>query len=205
MILKTLKTSLGNLATIEQTNRRIVEKFVNMTKLLADSEKRLKRSRLQASAEESSRFVEREICGTTPYAYTLRLVDTSLPTVFKHKPVTLRFVVSDLEGVPVELPTATMFNLELWLSANPTMQLEKSHKGHTLLSGCTQVSSNGEMEFRKFYISEVSSHYTNNNFILVIRPLDLTIRPFILRDFVVKARKPTQKEVMKRLKTAKDA
>jgi hypothetical protein len=205
MILKTLKSSLGTLATIEQTNRRIVEKFVNMTKLLADSEKRLKRSRLQASAEESSRFVEREICGTTTYANALLLVDANLPTVFKHKPVTLRFAITDMEGVPVLLPTATTFNLELWLSANPTMRLEKSHKGQPLLSGCTQVSSYGEMEFRKFYISEVSSHYTNNNFILVIRPLDLTVRPFILRDFVVKARKPTQKEVMKRLKTAKDA
>mmetsp|Transcript_3626 Transcript_3626/g.7799 ORF Transcript_3626/g.7799 Transcript_3626/m.7799 type:complete len:266 (+) Transcript_3626:489-1286(+) len=200
MLMKNIKANLTTLANIEQLNRKTVERFVNMTKLLANSDRRLKRSRLSSDSEESTRLIEKEIYKEVSYLYSVRQTDDVVPTVFKQKPVSLRFRVVDSEGKPVQLAEPTVFTLELWLASMPTARLEKSHKGASLLSGCTEVSSYGEVEFRKFYVSEVSSHYSNNNFFLVVRPMDAAIRPYVMKNFTVRARKPTQKEILKRLR-----
>lgn len=194
--------SLKTLTNIEHITHKVLEKFDNMTKLVADSEKRLCRRRIASGSEDVGLRLEKEICGIDPSTYSLILTNDALPAVFKLKPVALRFNVVDADGLVVLLAKPTVFRLELWLSSSPTIRLEKSHKGTPLLSGCTEVSSFGDVEFRKFYVSEVSSHYINCSFTLVVRPLDLTIRPFVLKNFIVQARKPTRKEMQKRFKPA---
>mmetsp|Transcript_20377 Transcript_20377/g.38134 ORF Transcript_20377/g.38134 Transcript_20377/m.38134 type:complete len:164 (+) Transcript_20377:1556-2047(+) len=134
------------------------------------------------------------------YQYRLDLKSEIVKLIYKKKPFSLRFGITDLKGDHYALPEDTAFKIELWLASSPSMKLDRTHKGSQLVEGSTEVKSKGTVEFKKLYINDVSSHFSNGCFTLVVRSENLAIQPFVFHNFIVRARKPTQRELSKKAK-----
>jgi hypothetical protein len=130
----------------------------------------------------------------------LELKSETVKLIYKKKPFSLRFNVEDLDGESVVLPEETTFRIEIWLASSPSVKLEKTRKDISIIVGCTEVRSRGTVDFKKIYINDVSSHFKNGCFMLVVRSDNPAIQPFVFPNFIVRARKPTQRELSKRAK-----
>jgi hypothetical protein len=143
---------------------------------------------------------EKEVGISEKCQFKLELKSETAKLIYKKKPFNLRFSVEDLDGESVVLPDDTTFKIEIWLASTPSFKLEKTRKDISIIEGCTEVRSRGTVDFKKIYINDVSSHFTNGCFMLVVRSDNPSIQPFVFHNFIVRARKPTQRELSKRAK-----
>ena len=71
------------------------------------------------------------------------------------------------------------------------------------MRGSLDVESDSVIFFKKIMINEVSSHFRNGALLLVVQPSLTFIKPFIIEDFVIKARKMHISKPIKRRKLIK--
>lgn len=86
----------------------------------------------------------------------------------------------------------------------PPIHLAKNLTGKSIVRGTTEVEmdENGEINFANVVINEVSSHYTNNAFNLVIANVTSDkIMPLIIPSLFVKARKSKSRTYRRKRRT----
>lgn len=133
---------------------------------------------------------------TNPYELELRQV-TELPAqIFRERgfPLSLQLVAQD--NSPRSIPNLK-FKLGLYTMETPPRRLLRNITGKKALRGSLEAesASSGLVSFSNIVINEVSSHYLGDGFYLCIVPAShLAIRPFVLRDVTVKARKPIKRQ-----------
>ena len=121
---------------------------------------------------------------------------TDLPQqVFRERGFNLSFQLTAADGTPRCIPRLR-FKLALYTQETPSRRLIRNIAGKKVLRGSLEAesSSTGLVSFKNIVINEVSSHYLGDSFYLaVLSASHLAVRPFVLQDFSVKARKPVKR------------
>ncbi|OMJ90450.1 hypothetical protein SteCoe_7147 [Stentor coeruleus] len=130
-------------------------------------------------------------------------ITEDLPTpLYKERPFSLSLKISDSSGNPVTLPKPIVFKVFLYTSENPPKLVTTNTSGDKSMRGTLDVESNSNVLFRKIIIKEVTSHFRNGILYFVVVPQNAEfIKPLIIEDFVVKARKLISKNPMKKMKS----
>ena len=142
------------------------------------------------------------LCGPkSSHLYTLRLVSQLPSPAYKERAFSLMFEIVDRNGTKVEISVPVNFKLMIFNTENPPKVLKVNTSGDKIIRGTVEVETNGVVLFKKVVIKEVTSHFRNGCFFLVVMPKNSQeIRPFIIENFIVKARKIITPECNKKQK-----
>ncbi|CAG9319363.1 unnamed protein product [Blepharisma stoltei] len=139
----------------------------------------------------SSDFLLDKLCnGTSSWEYSLKLLSHIPYPVFKEKSFHILAQVTDMEGNKVKLSTPVHFKILLFTNENPPRLMEKTANGDKIMRGMVEVEADEVVNYQKVVIKEVTSHYRQGRFFMAIVPMHADyIKPLIIEDLVVKARK----------------
>ena len=125
------------------------------------------------------------------FVYSFQLL-TALPQpVYKERAFSLTAEVVDHTGTRVK---DAAFNCKLLLFSCewPAKLLRTNTSGDKVMHGSVETTvTNGLCQFPNIVIKEVTSHFKNGVFFLAIAPSNSQIRPLVLPNLVVKARRVT--------------
>lgn len=138
--------------------------------------------------------LQKALCGGNQSFHSHLVLKSSLPTpAFKDRAFSLSTCIEPLEPEraqegPSQSLTAQLF---LFTSESPPKMLRTTTLGEKIIKGDTEVENeNTTFTFRKVVIKEVTSHFPNGCFFLVVAIVNsVTVKPLIVEKFVVKARK----------------
>ncbi|CAG9314086.1 unnamed protein product [Blepharisma stoltei] len=148
---------------------------------------------LAESPEEStsSTSLLSVLCGgSTEFQYFIKLTSEVPEPAYKERAFMLTAQIIDGQGNQVTLPSSLKFKIMIFTSENPPKLLLINTSGDKIMRGTTEVESNSQIVFSKVVIKEVTSHFRNGWFYLVIKPVEnSSIKPLIIENLVIKARK----------------
>lgn len=135
------------------------------------------------------------------FEYTLNLVSEIPSPAYKERAFSILFQVTDLQGKQVTCEKKLNFKAELYNTENPPKLVKFNTAGESIMRGTMEVESTGTVLFRKIILKEVSSHFSKGCFYLVISCKDSNnIKPFVIENLVVKARKINTEKAVKKLR-----
>lgn len=122
----------------------------------------------------------------------IKLVGELPATIYKEKGFNLVANVVSENGTCVPIPSSNSFIVALFTVENPPKLLKTNISGKKILRGTSETisDSNGNIQFRNLVINEVTSHYPNDCFCLVIMCPNLSyIKPLATNGISIRARK----------------
>lgn len=146
------------------------------------------------------------LCGGNQRFDFQLVMKSQLPTpAFKDRAFAVTVAIEmSTAGVCADPPPHTLeAKLFLFTCENPPKLLRTTTLGEKIIKGDTEVQNEGcEFVFRKVVIKEVTSHFPNGCFFLVVAVVNRPdVKPIIVEKFVVKARKILgDGEIKKRVK-----
>ena len=131
------------------------------------------------------------ICGPNPgFQYQIKLASPFPSPAYKERPFSLECQLCDLDGTAARLPQTILFKVSLYTTESPPKLLKNNTVGDKIMKGTTQSESTGAIHFPKVTIKEVSSHFRNSRLFLAVTAEQTPgIKPLIIEDVIVKARK----------------
>lgn len=144
----------------------------------------------------------RYICkDRTSFTHSLELGEDIPMPAYKERSFSVLVNILDLNGNKVRLPNSVTFKIMLYTADSPPKNLSINTSGDKIMRGTLEVEGNSVIFFKKIIIKEVTSHFRNGSFFFVIIPKDADyIKPLIVEDFVIKARKITSECPKKKCK-----
>lgn len=128
------------------------------------------------------------------YPYKLSIINSPPNILYKDRNFSLKFAIVDNNNESVTIPNTERFRLGIFTVDYPPTELVGNTAGERILKGNFEAYGCGEVEFRKVCITEVSSHYRNSVFYLaVVAESNSLVKPLVISDLVVKARKISDK------------
>ncbi|OMJ85834.1 hypothetical protein SteCoe_12745 [Stentor coeruleus] len=110
-------------------------------------------------------------------------------------------IVSSDNNSPVHLPCDMNFKLLVFSAESPVEPLITNTSGDKIMRGTLDAEGDSAVVFKKIIIKEVTSHFRNGVFFLVVLAQDTDkIQPLIIDDLVIKARKISVKDPKKKIK-----
>ncbi|OMJ85979.1 hypothetical protein SteCoe_12614 [Stentor coeruleus] len=148
----------------------------------------------------------RFLCGNTcNHSFSLQLASDIPHPAYKERVFSLILNIVDLNGVKVHLQQNYVFKIMLYTADNPPKLLMINTSGVKIIRGTTEIEGNSIVIFKKIVVNEVSSHFRNGSFFLVVMAKDIDfIKPFVFPEFVVKARKTYKEFPKKKFKVDKN-
>jgi hypothetical protein len=150
-------------------------------------------SSVSLSSEEvtTSSQLQRIICGHDyDYQYSLNLISEMPNPAYKERSFSILLQIVDKNGEKVILPESVNFKVMLFTTESPPKVMKINTSGDKVLKGTVEAQGNSTIFFRKIAIKEVTSHFRNGCFFFVVTTKDTNvIKPLIVDNFVVKARK----------------
>ena len=136
------------------------------------------------------KLIEMLCFGNNNHSYFLQPISDIPNPAYKERAFSLFLQIVDINGNKVNLSENTNFTIELYNSESPPKCMKINTAGDKIIRGTLDIDSNSVLFFRKIVIKEVSSHFRNGSFFLVVLPKkNKNIKPFVIKNFVVKARK----------------
>ncbi|OMJ78683.1 hypothetical protein SteCoe_21448 [Stentor coeruleus] len=131
------------------------------------------------------------LCGANPiHTHRLSLLSDVPNPAYKERAFSLLLQIVDENGNKVVLTENIKFSLMLFSTESPSKVMKVNTAGDQIMRGTIEVEANSTVFFRKIVLKEVSSHFRNGHFFLVVAPKGCSyIKPLIVENFVVKARK----------------
>lgn len=199
---------LVTLLKIINEQNEMIKKLAEQTKSGLDRitvlEKEIEDKDSLSSNEENLtpvKMVEMLYGPNAKFDYTLNLVNEVSSPVYKERAFSILLQVFDNEGKQVTCEKKLGFKAELYNSENPPKLVKTNTAGEPIMRGTIEAESTGNILLRKIILTEVSSHYTKGCFYLVVSCKDSNcIKPFILENLVVKARKSKGEKTAKKPK-----
>lgn len=137
----------------------------------------------------------------TPFTYSLELKDEPPSLVYKQRAFSLSLTVVDSLKKPVILEKPQIFKLSLYSAENSPKLLKNCISGDKIISGTTKIQASSQVVFEKILINEVTSHLvTGAVFLVISAEPESTIKPYIIKNFIVKARKRVEDKCTKKHK-----
>jgi hypothetical protein len=131
------------------------------------------------------------LCGANPlHTHGLSLLSDVPNPAYKERAFSLLLQIVDENGNKAVLTESVKFSLMLFSTESPPKVMKVNTTGDQIMRGTIEVEANSAVFFRKIVLKEVSSHFRNGHFFLVVSPKgNKYIKPLIVENFVVKARK----------------
>lgn len=138
----------------------------------------------------SSRLCE-ILCGqNTEFQYFLKLISEVPSPAYKERAFPLLAQIVDKDGNNATLPSSVFFKILLFTTESPPKLMKTNTGGDKIMRGTVEIETTSALLFRKIVIKEVTSHFRNGCFFLVIMPKQAShIKPLIIENFIIKARK----------------
>lgn len=123
------------------------------------------------------------------FTYSLQLLTPLPQPVYKERAFSLTAELTDMAGARVTHVSFTC-KLLLFSCEKPAKLLRTNTSGDKVMHGSVEaVVTDGLCVFPNIVIKEVTSHFKNGVFFLVITASDTEVRPMIIENLVVKARR----------------
>ena len=140
--------------------------------------------------------------GKSNHTYSLRLVSDLPQPAYKERAFSMMLEIVDNSNEKVSMPIPLHFKIMLFTTESPPKLLKVNTSGDKIMRGTIEVESSGVVFFRKIVIKEVTSHFRNGCFFLVVMPKNSNdIKPLVIENFVIKARKILTPDPAKKMKT----
>lgn len=170
------------------------EKLDRMIAATVDGQPASAPSALRLDDTISVHDLEKALCGGNPSFTSKLTLQSSLPSpAFKDRAFSLSVSIQPPPSDPNEdsIHRSLRAKLFLFTAENPPKMLRTTTLGEKIIKGDTEVENEGcEFHFRKVVVKEVTSHFPNGSFFLVVALINqVTIKPLIIDKFIVKARK----------------
>lgn len=139
--------------------------------------------------------------GSIDQPYSL-LMSEDLPyPIYKERCFSVSLKIVDSSNNPVTLDKPMVFKILLYATENPPKLLTANTFGDRIMRGTLEIESSSEMVFKKLVIKEVTSRFRNGVIYFVVMPQDTQfIKPLIIEDVLVKARKNAPEMPKKKVK-----
>ena len=127
------------------------------------------------------------------FPYTIELESKLNLPLFKERGFRIVVSIKDENGKLIVLKPHTRFRVALFTMDDPPKMITFNIGGKKILRGTleAELNSSGCASFSNIVINEVSSHYKNDGFNLVVYGLGLTdVKPLVITHLAVRARKP---------------
>ncbi|CAG9316958.1 unnamed protein product [Blepharisma stoltei] len=128
------------------------------------------------------------------YKYELKLVEKFPEVLYKERGFSLKAYVQDRSGKPVYLHKYPRFRVFLYSMDRKPKLMDLNVAGKKVLRGTmeSEMKEDSTIYFKNLVINEVSSHYTNDAFRIVVANLNSSsVKPLILNGIPVRARRLT--------------
>lgn len=175
----------------------------NLTKTQSYKQKRTNLANSSSSEEIiTEKIIIENLYGNAPkFSCQLKLCGDIPNPAYKERAFPLMVCIVDNFNNEYILPKRVFFKILLFTAECPLKQLKLNTAGDKAILGTLEVDGDSSVLFKKIIIKEVSSHFRNGSFFLVVKPENVDyIRPLVISNFVVKARKMKVKEMKKKPK-----
>ena len=168
------------LATISASSKKIIEKVNEL-------------ERVKKSLTQDKQSPPHPFAGETHYFYHMQVVGEAPSSVLKEKGFDLHLDVRDESGAKIR--DEKLFKIKLFTNETPPKPLKHNIASKKILRGTLEccMDNNGIINFDNIVINEVSSHYINESFTMVISSENCGIKPYIIENLYVRARNSNKK------------
>ncbi|OMJ77182.1 hypothetical protein SteCoe_23292 [Stentor coeruleus] len=134
-------------------------------------------------------------------ALSLELASQFPSTAYKGRSFSFGLYINDENKKRIMLNESVKFKICLYTSESPPQLISINTNGEKIARGTLDVEGNSIVLFKKVIVTEVTSHFRNGSVFFVVLPQNASfIKPFVVEDFIVKARKPSEREMKKKRK-----
>ncbi|OMJ66680.1 hypothetical protein SteCoe_36401 [Stentor coeruleus] len=139
--------------------------------------------------------------GRTDQPYSLLMSEDFPYPIYKERCFSVSLKIVDSSNNPVTLDKPMVFKILLYATENPPKLLTTNTFGDRIMRGTLEIESSSEIIFKKLVIKEVTSRFRNGVVYFVVMPQDTQlVKPMIIEDVLVKARKNAPEMPMKKVK-----
>ena len=153
----------------------------------------VKHSAVEVATDEvtNSEQLKKMLCpDSLSHEYSLQLISSLPDPAYKERAFSLLLQIVDKNGGKATLANSASFSILLFTTESPPKLLKVNTSGDKVMRGTTDADGNSSIFFRKIVIKEVTSHFRNGCFFLVVSPKNSNnIEPLIIPNFIIKARK----------------
>ena len=134
------------------------------------------------------------------HQYFLVLNEEIPNPAYRERAFSIEIEIIDRDGGRVALTNNETFRLKIFTNDKPPVVLENNTNGDKIIRGNVRVEGTSKICFKKIFINEVTSKYRNGDVFLVVVPDNFSvIRPLVIPNFVIKAKKTASGNISKRL------
>ena len=166
------------------------ELLIKITKSLAELKEKI--SFFQNQSRESTTPSDLLSCigfEKNDYNYSILLTSPLPNPVYKDRAFCFSVDIIDKEGKISLLNKNIALEIKLFTSDNPPRQIKYNTSGDKVLKYIFEDNCKSLYTFRKVFINDVSSHYRNGSLMLALFSNNSEVKPLIIEDLVIKARK----------------
>ncbi|OMJ81312.1 hypothetical protein SteCoe_18235 [Stentor coeruleus] len=145
----------------------------------------------QGEEVTTSSQLHKIICGEEiQHSFSLQVISEMPNPAYKERAFSLLLQIVDTKGNKAVLPENLNFKVMLFTMESPPKLMKINTSGDKIMKGTIEAQGNSTLFFRKIAVKEVTSHFRNGCFFLVVATKDVDyVKPLIVENFVVKARK----------------
>ena len=175
------------LQAISESNQKALQR---LSRLEAGSDEEQPETCISENQPATAMDLQRLLCGETTHSHSLKLVNEITNPAFKGRHFSVLLQIVDYSGEMARLNDTVQFKLMAFSNENPPKPVKFNTYGEEILKGTIETQGISTVFFRKLAIKEVTSHFRGGSLFFVVMPIDAEyIKPFIVENFVVKARK----------------
>lgn len=196
-----ISPSCGMIAPKDQVLQSILMSLLSRNAILSDLFVSSKKILDQISVLEAKKkvLVPDQQIQTHPfitenaYLYKVKILGETPNSVLKEKGFEVHLEVLDNNGEKVFVES--LFRVKLFTNESPPKPLKLNIASKKILRGTLEscMNSNKVIDFPNIVINEVSSHYINESFTIVISSENPEIQPFVIENLYVRARNSNKK------------
>ena len=123
------------------------------------------------------------------FSHFIRLLTAPPKPVYKERAFTFSVKIIDHLGEISSLSKSLILELSLFTSESPPKKVELNTSGQKVLKYICDYDGQSFFCFKKVFVHDVTSHYRNGSLMLIVTSNFKTLKPLIIEDFIVKARK----------------
>ncbi|OMJ65740.1 hypothetical protein SteCoe_37693 [Stentor coeruleus] len=134
-------------------------------------------------------------------AFSLELASEFPSISYKGRGFSFQLYLHDGNNKRIMLNESVKFKICLYTAENPPQLISINTNGEKIVKGNLEVEGNSIVNFKKVIVTDVTSRFRNGSVFFVVLPQNASfIKPFVVEDFVVKARKPSEGTLKKKRK-----
>ncbi|CAK59552.1 unnamed protein product (macronuclear) [Paramecium tetraurelia] len=115
-------------------------------------------------------------------------LEEEIKEIYRDRMFNLSVSLRDMNGDLIQDEDCPIF-LRIYTSEKFPKEVDSNIRGKPIFKGQTKILFRGKGEFQRISITEVSSHFPSGKFLLVIFSEKSYIKPYIIDNLIVKAKK----------------